>query len=195
MELRNPMEDTDWHERDSQGHGSFPARPRLHDRPGTAAPRTHCGAGPQGQGRVRAWAANSSKRKPPCTKTLRLVSTPEEAYRYMRPQVRERVPRTLRRADDGQPQQADPSSPGVHRQPDLLHCSSSRGFPGRSSGRAPPRSSSYTATRQAIHRLRARTWTSTHRLRQVGEVMGVRVHDHDVCGHDRFFSFHREGLL
>ena len=35
----------------------------------------------------------------------------------------------------------------------------------------------------------------THRLRQVGEVMGVRVHDHVVCGHDRFFSFRREGLL
>ena len=35
----------------------------------------------------------------------------------------------------------------------------------------------------------------THRLRQVGEVMGVRVHDHVVCGHCRFFSFNREGLL
>jgi len=35
----------------------------------------------------------------------------------------------------------------------------------------------------------------THRLRQVGEVMGVRVHDHVVCGHGRFFSFNREGLL
>ena len=35
----------------------------------------------------------------------------------------------------------------------------------------------------------------THRLRQVGEVMGVRVHDHVVCGHGRFFSFRREGLL
>ncbi|MDE0410389.1 MAG: DNA repair protein RadC [Alphaproteobacteria bacterium] len=35
----------------------------------------------------------------------------------------------------------------------------------------------------------------THRLRQVGKVMGVRVHDHVVCGHDRFFSFNREGLL
>ena len=35
----------------------------------------------------------------------------------------------------------------------------------------------------------------THRLRQVGEVLGVRVHDHIVCGHDRFFSFNREGLL
>ena len=35
----------------------------------------------------------------------------------------------------------------------------------------------------------------THRLRQVGEVMGVRVHDHVVCGHGRFFSFSREGLL
>ena len=35
----------------------------------------------------------------------------------------------------------------------------------------------------------------THRLRQVGEVLGVRVHDHVVCGHDRFFSFSREGLL
>ena len=35
----------------------------------------------------------------------------------------------------------------------------------------------------------------THRLRQVGEVMGIRVHDHVVCGHGRFFSFNREGLL
>ena len=35
----------------------------------------------------------------------------------------------------------------------------------------------------------------THRLRQVGEVMGIRVHDHVVCGHGRFFSFKREGLL
>jgi len=35
----------------------------------------------------------------------------------------------------------------------------------------------------------------THRLRQVSEVLGVRVHDHIVCGHDRFFSFNREGLL
>ena len=35
----------------------------------------------------------------------------------------------------------------------------------------------------------------THRLRQVGEVLGVRVHDHVVVGHDRFFSFSREGLL
>ena len=35
----------------------------------------------------------------------------------------------------------------------------------------------------------------THRLRQVGEVLGIRIHDHIVCGHDRFFSFNREGLL
>ena len=35
----------------------------------------------------------------------------------------------------------------------------------------------------------------THRLRQVGEVMGIRIHDHVVCGHDRFFSFKQEGLL
>ena len=35
----------------------------------------------------------------------------------------------------------------------------------------------------------------TRRLRQVGEVMGIRVHDHVVCGHGRFFSFNREGLL
>ena len=35
----------------------------------------------------------------------------------------------------------------------------------------------------------------THRLRQVGDVMGIRVHDHVVCGHGRFFSFNREGLL
>ncbi len=35
----------------------------------------------------------------------------------------------------------------------------------------------------------------THRLRQVGEVMGIRIHDHVVCGHGRFFSFKQEGLL
>lgn len=35
----------------------------------------------------------------------------------------------------------------------------------------------------------------TRRLRQVGEVMGIRVHDHVVCGHGRFFSFRQEGLL
>ena len=35
----------------------------------------------------------------------------------------------------------------------------------------------------------------THRLRQVGEVMGILVHDHVVCGHGRFFSFRQEGLL
>lgn len=35
----------------------------------------------------------------------------------------------------------------------------------------------------------------TQRLRQVGEVMGIRIHDHLVCGHGRFFSFRREGLL
>ena len=35
----------------------------------------------------------------------------------------------------------------------------------------------------------------THRLSQVGEVLGVRVHDHVVVGHDEFFSFNREGLL
>ena len=35
----------------------------------------------------------------------------------------------------------------------------------------------------------------TQRLRQVGEVMGIRVQDHIVMGHNRFFSFSREGLL
>ena len=35
----------------------------------------------------------------------------------------------------------------------------------------------------------------THRLWQVGEVLGVQVREHVVCGHCRFFSFNREGLL
>jgi len=35
----------------------------------------------------------------------------------------------------------------------------------------------------------------TRRLKSVGEIMGVRVIDHVVVGHDRFFSFDSEGLL
>ena len=35
----------------------------------------------------------------------------------------------------------------------------------------------------------------TRRLKEVGEVMGVRVLDHVVIGHDRFFSFSDKGLL
>ena len=35
----------------------------------------------------------------------------------------------------------------------------------------------------------------THRLRSVGEALGVRVYDHIICGHSRFYSFRREGLL
>lgn len=35
----------------------------------------------------------------------------------------------------------------------------------------------------------------TRRLKSVGEIMGVRVIDHVVVGHDRFFSFNSEGLL
>lgn len=35
----------------------------------------------------------------------------------------------------------------------------------------------------------------TRRLKQVGEVMGVRVLDHIVIGHDRYFSFSDRGML
>jgi DNA repair protein RadC len=35
----------------------------------------------------------------------------------------------------------------------------------------------------------------TRRLKEVGEVMGVRVLDHVVIGHDRYFSFSDRGLL
>ena len=35
----------------------------------------------------------------------------------------------------------------------------------------------------------------THRLRSIADIMGVRVQDHVVVGHDRFFSFNSEGLL
>ena len=35
----------------------------------------------------------------------------------------------------------------------------------------------------------------TRRLKEVGDVMGVRVLDHVVIGHDRFFSFNDKGML
>ncbi|MFQ5684452.1 MAG: DNA repair protein RadC [Candidatus Binatia bacterium] len=35
----------------------------------------------------------------------------------------------------------------------------------------------------------------THRLKEVGEVMGVRVLDHVVIGHDGYFSFNDRGIL
>ena len=35
----------------------------------------------------------------------------------------------------------------------------------------------------------------TRRLKEVGEVMGVRVLDHVVIGHDRYFSFSDRGIL
>ncbi|MBI2230778.1 MAG: DNA repair protein RadC [Deltaproteobacteria bacterium] len=35
----------------------------------------------------------------------------------------------------------------------------------------------------------------TRRLKEVGEVMGVRVLDHVVIGHDRYFSFSDKGML
>lgn len=35
----------------------------------------------------------------------------------------------------------------------------------------------------------------TQRLKSVGDIMGVRVMDHVVVGHDHFFSFNAEGLL
>jgi DNA repair protein RadC len=34
----------------------------------------------------------------------------------------------------------------------------------------------------------------THRLREVGDLMGVRVLDHVVIGHGRYVSFTDEGL-
>ena len=35
----------------------------------------------------------------------------------------------------------------------------------------------------------------TRRLKEVGEVMGIRVLDHVVVGHDRYFSFSDKGML
>ncbi len=35
----------------------------------------------------------------------------------------------------------------------------------------------------------------TRRLKEVGEVMGIRVVDHVVIGHDRYFSFSDRGIL
>lgn len=35
----------------------------------------------------------------------------------------------------------------------------------------------------------------TRRLKEVGELMGVRVLDHVVIGHDRYFSFNDRGML
>ena len=35
----------------------------------------------------------------------------------------------------------------------------------------------------------------TRRLKEVGDVMGVRVLDHVVIGHDRYFSFNDKGML
>ena len=35
----------------------------------------------------------------------------------------------------------------------------------------------------------------TRRLKEVGEVMGVRVLDHVVIGYDRYFSFSEKGML
>jgi DNA repair protein RadC len=35
----------------------------------------------------------------------------------------------------------------------------------------------------------------TKRLKEVGDVMGVRVLDHVVIGHDRYFSFNDKGML
>lgn len=35
----------------------------------------------------------------------------------------------------------------------------------------------------------------TRRLKEVGEVMGIRVLDHIVIGHDRYFSFSDRGIL
>ncbi|MFQ5851334.1 MAG: DNA repair protein RadC [Candidatus Binatia bacterium] len=35
----------------------------------------------------------------------------------------------------------------------------------------------------------------TRRLKEVGELMGIRVLDHVVIGHDRYFSFNDKGML
>jgi DNA repair protein RadC len=35
----------------------------------------------------------------------------------------------------------------------------------------------------------------TRRLKEVGDVMGIRVLDHVVIGHDRFFSFSDKGMI
>jgi len=35
----------------------------------------------------------------------------------------------------------------------------------------------------------------TRRLKEVGDVMGIRVLDHVVIGHDRFFSFNDKGMI
>jgi DNA repair protein RadC len=35
----------------------------------------------------------------------------------------------------------------------------------------------------------------TRRLKEVGEVMGIKVLDHVVIGHDRYFSFNEKGML
>lgn len=35
----------------------------------------------------------------------------------------------------------------------------------------------------------------TRRLKEVGEVIGIRVLDHIVLGHDRYFSFSERGIL
>ena len=35
----------------------------------------------------------------------------------------------------------------------------------------------------------------TRRLKEVGDVMGVRILDHVVIGHDRYFSFSDRGML
>ena len=48
-----------------------------------------------------------------------------------------------------------------------------------------PRSSSSTTIRAAIRRRRPRTRAITERLRQVGELVGIRVLDHVVIGRGR----------
>ena len=35
----------------------------------------------------------------------------------------------------------------------------------------------------------------TRKLKEVGEVMGIKVLDHVVIGHDRYFSFKEKGML
>ena len=89
-------------------------------RPGTAAARAHCGAGPQSQGRVRPGPPTPRSRSlPSALRTLRSSALRRRPTATCGRKLRQRVPGTLRRADDEQPEQAHPSSPGVHGQPDF----------------------------------------------------------------------------
>ena len=117
---REPDGGTDRQGTDRQARRPLPARPRLDDGPGTAAAGAHHSAGPQGQGRVRDGPATARSRSPPSRQRSHRQHSRGGLPLHAAP-VRERVPGTLRRADDGQPEQADRSSPGVHGQPYVGH--------------------------------------------------------------------------